>query len=153
MKKTKNIIFSIVVICSLSACAQKVSRVKDNTRELQTLVFKRNITQESNIHIDKATFNQSIDEFGWIVRVQDNLFGFPDFDKGVIEKINNEIESKTKHTSQSYNDIFHKMATEKVAKFLTKEDRNYLVKQIKAAKQEKWDRTKNSYPLLIFYLQ
>lgn len=145
MKKTENIIFILLIICSLSACAQKVHDRKDNSTNLQTLVFKRNKSHYNNIYIEKATFKESTDDLGWIKRVQENLFGFPNFSKEVVQEINSEITSITKDTAVAYNDLFHQITTEKVENFFTREDRKYIEEQIKAAKREKWEQNEYNY--------
>ena len=145
MKRTENIIFILFIVCSLSACAQRVHDRKDNSASLQNLVLERNNAPNRHIYLEKATFMESTDDVGWIKRIQENLFGFPNFPKEVVAEINSEITSKSKDTAVAYNDLFHQITTEKVENFFTREDRKYIEEQIKAAKREKWEQNEYSY--------
>ena len=145
MKRTENIIFILFIVCSLSACAQRVHDRKDNSTSLQNLVLERNNAPDRYIYIEKATFKESTDDVGWIKRIQENLFGFPNFPKEVVAEINSEITSRSKDTAVAYNDLFHQITTEKVENFFTREDRKHIEEQIRAAKREKWEQNEYSY--------
>ena len=145
MKRTENIMFILFVICSLCACAQRVHDRKDNSTNLQNLVFERNKAPNRHIYLEKATFKESTDDLGWIKRVQENLFGFPNFPKEMVAEINSEINSRTKDTAVAYNDLFNQITTEKVENFFTTEDRKFIEEQIKEAKRKKWEQNKYNY--------
>lgn len=152
MKRTEEFLLTMIIICSLSACAQNINRTKDYSVDLQTLIFKRNNRDYSNIHVEKATFEESIDDSGWIKRIQENLFGFPNFNKEVVEKINSEIASRAKDTAVTYYELYHEITTEKVKNFFTRKDRNLLRGKSEQQNERNGTEVNIIIPLLILYL-
>jgi hypothetical protein len=140
--KTKTF-FLILSLMIYNLPAQNLKYKNSPSKELREIILYRASTPENNIHSEKLTSNQSMDEIGWINRVKNNNFGFPDFEKEVIEKIYKKIDSLKTPDNQNSEESYHIITTKIVDDFLTEEDRQYMLQQIKAATNEKWKLSKN----------
>jgi hypothetical protein len=136
-------LFLLFLLIHFNIQGQQKTSNNSPCKELKGIILYRSSTPENIIYREKLTYNQSMDEIGWINRIKKNNFGFPNFEKEAIEKIYKKIDSLKTSDNQNSEELYHIIITKIVDTFLTEEDRQYMLQQIKAATNEKWKLSKN----------